>query len=136
VKPRFRVVSAGHTTTERAALVVARKSSIPYEKLRGSADRRGTKTSVYDAWLDRNFACSDGTLVLGLGQPPQRKGAIDRAIGRHDDTPALWVAVKWDGNVPATRDWIRRKRIKVLHVTGNAPYRLSAEFLRQVLKGE
>jgi len=48
----------------------------------------------------------------------------------------MGVAVCHRQNIVATRDWIRRYRIKILHVTGPVSFSRARGFLRAVLKNE
>jgi hypothetical protein len=110
--PGMKILSAGQTSTERAAMAVAGELRIPRDQ---SAD------------------AADGILALTHSRPPRWKGPIMQIIDHHCDTPSLVVAVRWPQLVWATREWIRRKRIRRLCIIGHAPYRESREFLRLVL---
>lgn len=113
----MKILSASQTTTERAASAVAGELGILCDR----------KMVIRDA---------GGILALTHSRPPRWKGPIMRTIDHHGKIPALIVAVRWPQLVWATREWIRRKRIRRLCILGHAPYRESREFLRLVLDGK
>src|SRR5262245_23421352 len=97
----MKIVSAGKTNTERAALAVARELGIPCEKLQILATTGSRQKTIYDASLDQNFAKSDVTLMLTYSHPPRWKWPLARASDRHFQKHTMWVAIKWDQNVVA-----------------------------------
>ncbi len=120
--PQMRILTAGRTSSERAAVAVARELNIP------CAGRCSVSTrTAYLRCIARNARSADGTVVVTRHRFPLLRSPVMLAILR-SPKPGLAGGME----VEITKKWIRRKRIRVLHITGHAPRRSTMQFLRAV----
>lgn len=121
----MKILSAGKTSAERAALSVARELGLP-------TDGRCPKNQDYHAVIEHNVGVADGTLVLTWSRTPHFWSPTMHAI-LCSSKPSMGVAVRHQQDIKAARDWFRRDRIEVLHVTGHVQFSVAKDFLRAVL---
>ena len=121
----MKILAAGRTSAERAALSIARELEL-------SIEGRGPKNQTHLQSIKHNVRDADGTLGLTWSGPPHSRSPVINAILR-SPKPSMGVAVRHQGNVASVREWILRHKIKALHVTGHVPFTASKQFLRKVL---
>ena len=124
----MKILAVGKTSTERAALSVARELGLET----GGQCRRGQN---YHDCVSANSAQADVTIVLTRSRWPQVR--TQRYIHR-TPSPASSDVMLCDAarEIPACREWFRRDRVGVLHITGHVPYSAAKVFLRAVLNSE
>ena len=124
----MKILSAGRTSVERAALSVARELGLPTEG-------RCPINQDYHTAVEHNVSAADGTLVLTWSRTPRFWVPTMYAI-LCSSKPSMGVAVRDQQYIEATHDWFRRDRIEVLHVTGHVSFSAAKVFLRAVLNDE
>ena len=121
--PQMKILSAGQTSSERAAIAVARELNIPCSGL-----CRATTRTAYLRCIAWNASDADGTVVVTRSRLPRMRSPVMLAIWENSKRGLVGGM-----NVKFTRKWIRKKKIHLLHVTGTAPSRQTVQFLRAVL---
>lgn len=123
----MKILAAGKTSSERAALSVARELGL---------DSRGQcrKGQDYHDCVAANSAKADATIVLTRSRYPQVR--TQRYIHKTPSPASSDVILCDPRAIPGCREWFRRDRVEVLHISGHVPYSESKAFLREVLKGD
>ncbi len=128
------ILTTGKTPAERAAIAVARCYGIPCAGLKPR--RSGPNRCSYRQCLQQNAAEADITLALGNKQPPYNAD-IDSIWGpKPIRLLSIASEMRFHPNGDNTRRWLRKHRVKRLHVTGTAPKAMAVKFLRAVLKAQ
>ena len=124
----MKIVAAGKTSSERAALSVARELGLESE----GQCRTGQE---YHDCVSANSAQADATIVLTRSRYSQVRTQryIHRTPSPASSDILLCNAAR---EIPACREWFRRDRVEVLHVTGHVPFSQAKVFLRAVLKDD
>ena len=123
----MKILAAGKTSTERTALSVAREFGLET----GGQCRKGQD---YHDCVAANTAASEATIILTKSRWPQLQ--TTRHIWR--TTPPASGAIMLDDHrsIPGCREWFRRDRVSILHITGHVPFSEAKVFLRAVLNNE
>ncbi len=122
---RMKILSAGKTSSERAALSVARELGL-------EIGGRCLKSQDYHTCIAANCAASEATIILTKGQWPQVR--TTRHIYRTPSPTGSVIMLDDYRSIPNTREWFRRDRVTVVHVTGHLPYTDSKNLLRAILQ--
>lgn len=146
-----KLVSGGQTGVDRAALDVALELGIPCGGWcpRGRRAEDGiiparyplqeTESSVYEERTRLNVLDSDGTLILGMGEPGGGT-AYTLDVAKENGKPFLVISLEVPADPRKVINWIRQTGIDVLNVAGpRGDRRLqvherAAGFLREVLQ--
>jgi len=124
-----RIVSGGQTGVDRAALDAAMAFGLAcggwVPRGRRSEDgavpprypMRETRGYAYAERTRRNVRDSDGTLILGRGQPTGGT-ALTAAFARQLAKPVLLVDLESAPDLAVISDWLGRHSIRVLNVAG------------------
>ena len=124
----MQILTTGKTTAERAAS----RCGIPCSVRRPK--RSGPNRCSYHQCLQQNAAAADATLVLGNRVPPYNAD-IDSIWGpKPIRLLSIASEMRFHPNGDSTRRWLRKYRIKRLHVTGTAPTAMASKFLMALLK--
>lgn len=128
----LQIITTAKTSSERAACAAARATGIPCavtKPRRNGPGRRSYRTCLQDC-----AAKADATIVLGNHVVPYN-GDIDSI---RVPTPIRLLSIaaemRFRPTGDSTRQWLRKHRVKTLHVTGSAPRSVAAKFLRALLK--
>lgn len=121
--PSIKILSAGQTSSERAAITVARELGIPC----AGRCRAAPGSAAYLRCITRNARCADGTIVVTRNRLPRMRSAVMLAIWENSKVGLLGGV-----EIEFTKKWIRRKRILKVLITGHAPMRQTVEYLRAV----
>ena len=100
-------------TTDKAAIAVARRYSIPCAVRQPRCS--GPNRCTYRQRLCENAAAADGTLFLGNSVPPFN--ADVRAVlecGKPATSVATRVALRFPNGTASTRKWLLKNQIKTL----------------------
>lgn len=121
----MKILAAGKTSSERAALSVARELGLDW----GGQCRKGQD---YHECVAANSAAADATIVLTRSRYQQ----VRTQWHIHETpSPALSDVMLTDPrSIPGCREWFRRDRVKVLNVFGHLPYTDSKKLLRAILQ--
>ena len=123
----MKILAAGKTSVERAALSVARELGL-------DGGGRCAKGQDYRETVTRNATEAEATISLTRSRHPQM-----RTLRPIFQAPSLafGFAILTDKKAIADiREWFRRDHVMVVHVTGHVPYTQAKEFLLGVFKNK
>ena len=123
----MKILAAGRTSTERAALSIARELGL-------DSGGRCLKGQDYRETITRSATEAQATISLTRSRHPQM-----RTLRPIFNAPSLafgFAILRDKKAIADIREWFRRDRVEVVHVTGHVPYSEAKEFLREVLKNE
>ena len=128
----LQILTAGHTSVERAAAAASRAAGLPCAVIKPR--RSGPGRRSYRKCLEDCAAIADATIVLGNRVVPYN-GDIDSIWGL-GPIRLLSVAaeMRFHPSGDDTRRWLRKHWVKTLHVTGPAPRAVAMRFLTALLK--
>jgi len=121
----MKIIAAGRTSSERAALSVACELGI-------ESGGQCCKGQDYHDCVAANSAVSEATIVLTRSRYPQVR--TQRYIHRTPSLASSDVMLSDHRSIPVCREWFRRDRVGVLYVTGHVPYSEAKAFLRAILQ--
>jgi hypothetical protein len=121
----MKILAAGKTSSERAALSIARELGLDT----GGRCRKG---GDYHDCVSANSAAAEATIVLTRSRYPQLR--TTRHIHRTPSPASSDIMLTDHRSIPGCREWFRRDRVGVLHVTGHLPYSEAKQLLRAILQ--
>jgi len=119
------LIACRHSRVGRAVAEVAERLGVPHSACHDCFDRVDCAGNLIQN--------CDGVLVL-VRNPARFDGPEMQAI-LQSTKPALVVAVRSAGSVETAREWMRRKGVASLFITGDARVGVSRQFMRALLGG-
>jgi hypothetical protein len=119
----MKILAAGKTSSERAALSVARELGLDT----GGQCRKGQD---YRETVTHNAAEAQATITLTRSRYPTAR--TTRPIFQAESYALGFAIINNKRAVAGIRRWFRRNRVNVVHITGHVPFTPSMKFLRSL----